>query len=65
LVAGGYDASRGIGVPIPVTPVPFDTALLTPAPPPGTPLPPTFVLVLTGLGGVGLYEVRRKFARAN
>jgi hypothetical protein len=64
LVAGGYDASKGIGIPRPVTPVPFDTALLTPVAPPATPLPPTFVLVLTGLAGAGLYQVRRKFARA-
>ena len=63
--AGGYDASRGIGVPLTVPGSPFDTALLTPAPPPGTPLPPTFVLVLTGLAGVGLYELRRKLAWAN
>jgi hypothetical protein len=33
------------------------------SPPPATPVPPSLVLVLTGLAGAGLYRVRRKFAR--
>jgi hypothetical protein len=31
--------------------------------PPATPVPPSLVLVLTGLSGAGLYEVRRRFKR--
>jgi hypothetical protein len=31
--------------------------------PPATPVPPSLVLVLTGLAGAGLYEVRRRFKR--
>jgi hypothetical protein len=65
--ADAYDATNSIGF---TTVFPsnldrFDTALLTPAAPPATPLPPSFVLVLTGLAGASLYQVRRKFARAN
>ena len=32
--------------------------------PPGTPAPSSLILVLTGLAGVGLYQVKRVFARA-
>jgi hypothetical protein len=63
-VVDGFDTSEGRFL---ITIIPgsaVDTALLTPAaPPPATPLPPSFVLVLTGLAGASLYQVRRKFAR--
>jgi hypothetical protein len=67
VVSDGFDTSEvGIGF---ITIVPgslVDTALLTPAaPPPATPSPPSFVLVLTGLAGAGLYQARRKFAQVN
>jgi hypothetical protein len=59
----GYDQTASVIV-FPGSAV--DSALLTPAaPPPTTPLPPSLILVLTGLAGAGLYQVRRKFARAN
>jgi hypothetical protein len=66
VVSDGFDTSEvTIGF---ITVVPgsaVDTALLTPATPPPVPLPPSFALILTGLAGAGLYQVRRKFARAN
>src|SRR5207253_6636700 len=33
-------------------------------PPPGTPVPPSLLLIITGMVGVGLYPLRNKFARA-
>jgi hypothetical protein len=67
VLSDGFDTSEGPTIGF-VTVVPgslLDTALLTSAaPPPATPLPPSLSLVLTGLACVGLYQVRRKFARA-
>jgi hypothetical protein len=33
------------------------------SPPPATPVPPSLVLVLTGLAGAGLYRVRKRWHR--
>jgi hypothetical protein len=65
VLSDGFDTSEvtiGFVTVIPGSAV--DTAVLTPAaPPPATPLPPSSILVLTGLAGAGLYQVRRKFVR--
>jgi hypothetical protein len=65
-VVDGYDTSEAaVGF---ITVVPgflLDTALLTPAAPVGTPLPPSLLLILTGLACIGLYTARRKLARSN
>jgi hypothetical protein len=55
----GYQANLVVGGGIVAGASATDTALLTPAPP-GTPLPTSFVLLLTGLLGAGLYRLRRK-----
>jgi hypothetical protein len=65
LTTDGFDTSEvTIGF---ITIVPgsaLDTALFTAAPP-GTPVPPSVVLLLIGLAGVSLYQSRRWYARPN
>jgi hypothetical protein len=44
------------------TPVP-PTATPTNTPTPQTPVPPSAVLILTGLGATGVYQLRNRFKR--
>lgn len=60
----GYTSGRSVGfvTAIPAT-IGVDTALLTPAAPIATPLPPSVFLILTGLAAAGLHQVRRRVGR--